>query len=192
MTRCISADYTRILIRSHSRRTTQKRAFSNSLAGGSDRIGRVRPRISTSSWQLTPVSGPSFDGTKKKRCPKEEKGARALIACPAFTLWPVFFAMCSRYMEHNTGHAGKLPSCERTVVRKLLLEPYGIGASSFSRKMKAKPHVVITRCTGDCMRVPSRGCNSRDRRATNGYSLSRMRDSKHFSPIDFVINEKRS
>lgn len=56
--------------------------------------------------------------------------------------------------------------------------------------MKAKPHVVIARCTGECTRVPSRGCNSRARRA--------MSSLLHIAPdarksnilqtaIDFVI-----
>jgi len=131
------------------------------------RIGRVRPWTSTNSWQLTPVSGPSSDDTKEQRCPKEEKGARALIACPALCYGP-----CSSQCVLGTWNI--IRSCwkasflrTRAVVCKLLLEPYGIEASFSSRKMKAKPHVVTTRCTDEWMRVPSQGCNSYDRCATN-------------------------
>lgn len=185
--RCISAHCTRIPIRSHSRRTPQKRAFSNSLAEGSAVSSRGRLRIAD-NWHPFPVLQATIqrnsDVLKKKR--GHVPSSRAPLLC---------YGPCSSQCVLGTWNI--IRSCwkasflrTRAIVCKLLLEPYGIEASFSSRKMKAKPHVVITRCTGEWMRVPSRGCNSCDRCATNGHSLSRMHDFKHFSPIDFVINKK--
>jgi len=68
--RYISLHCIRIPIRSHSRRTTQKRAFSNLLAGGSTVSGRGCLRVAD-NWHPFPVLHStiqrSSDVLKKKR-----------------------------------------------------------------------------------------------------------------------------
>lgn len=101
------ANYTRVPIRSLSRRTTHQERIRS--LEGSIPCPATDVRVAD-NWHPLPVLRAiqrSSHALRKKR------RARALIACPAFTQRPVFFAMCSRYMEHNThGHAGKLPSCK--------------------------------------------------------------------------------
>lgn len=102
----LTANYTRVHpIRSLSRRTTQERGDATS--GGSVPCPATDVRVAD-NWHPLPVLRAIQRSSLKKK-----RGARALIACPAFTQRPVSLAMCSQYMEHNThGHAGKLPSCE--------------------------------------------------------------------------------
>lgn len=89
---------TRVPIRSHSRRTTTEARLLEFARGSAvSRRGRLRV---ADNWHPFPVLQTtiqrSSDVLKKKR------GHVPSSRAPAFTLRPVFFAMCSRYMEHNT------------------------------------------------------------------------------------------
>lgn len=135
-------------------RTTQKRAFSNSLLDGSGRLRSSRTFVRVvDNWHPLPVfptTQRSDDVLKGYR-----RGARAFIACPAFTraIACVLLAMCSRYTEHNTIMLESFLPANAPSSCKLLLEPYGVSGLPPLRARWKRNRTLLPLATRACRRA---------------------------------------